>query len=133
MAQPNANAGGKLCGNVTADSLNQVPVPMQLLTGATACNEGYTTANTFLDVLIGGCRVTFFNIQVINIRQPDQQDPTVADVGAGFPYTLTRDAATRKVNGCRDKNNTTVNLQMCLLDAAYSSYFKFATDRVIGK
>lgn len=133
MAQPNANAGGKLCGNVTADSLNQVPVPAQLLTGATACNQGYNAANTFLDVLIGGCNVTFFNIAVINVRQPDQQDPGVADVGAGFPYTLTRDTMTRKVNGCRDKNNATVNLQMCLLDAAYSSYFKFATDRVIGK
>lgn len=133
MAQPNANAAAKLCGNVTAASLNQVPVPQALLTGTTACNQGYTMANTFLDVLIGGCNVTILNIAVVNIRQPDQQDPGAPDVGAGFPYTLTRDNTTRKVNGCRDKNNAMVNLAQCLNDAAYSAYFKFASDRVIGK
>jgi hypothetical protein len=133
MAQPNANAGGKLCGNVTAASLAQVPVPDALLTGTTACNQGYTAANNLLDVIIGGCNVTIFNIAVINIRQPDQQDPGAPDVGAGFPYTLTRDNTTKAVNGCRDKNNANVPLAECLQDAAYTSFFKFATDRVIGK
>lgn len=134
MAQPNANAGGKLCGNVTAQSLSQVPVPSALLPGGSAaCTQAYTTANSFLDVLIGGCNVTILQIAVINIRQPDQQDPNAPDVGAGYPYSLQRDAATKKVNGCRDKNNTTVNLAQCLADASYSAYFKLATDRVIGK
>jgi cysteine-rich repeat protein len=133
MALPNPNAAAKLCGNVSAESLDQVPVPMALLTGATACNQGYTTANSFLDVLIGGCNVSAFNVPVINIRQPDQQDPGAPDVGAGFPYMFTRDATTKKINGCRDKNNAAVNLGLCLSDAAYSAYFKFASDRVIGR
>jgi cysteine-rich repeat protein len=133
MAQPNANAGGKICGNVTAASLAQVPVPAALLTGTGACVEGYTVANSFLDVLIGGCKVLGGFITVINIRQPDQQDPAAMDVGAGFPYTLSRNATTKVVNGCKDKNMATVNLAQCLDDAAYSAFFKFATDRVIGK
>lgn len=133
MAQPNATAGAKLCGNVTAESLNQVPVPQALLIGTTACNQGYTATNTFLDVLIGGCNVTFLNLPVIIVRQPDQQDPSAPDAGAGFPYTFTPDNITKKVNGCRDKNNAMVNLSQCLADAAYSAYFKFASDRVIGK
>ena len=134
MAQPNANAGAKLCGNVTAGSLALVPVPGDLLAGgAYPCNQGYTTANNLLDVLIGGCNVTVFNVAVINIRQPDQQDPVVPNVGAGYPYTLLRDPATKSVNGCRDMSGTNVNLALCLQDAAYSAFFKFATDRVIGK
>jgi cysteine-rich repeat protein len=133
MAQPSANAGGKICGNVTASSLNQVPVPADLLPGgAYPCSQGYSTDNSFLDVLIGGCTYLGF-ITIINVRQPDQQDPTAPDVGAGFPYSLQRDTTTKKVNGCRDKNNMTVNLAQCLDDAAYSAFFKFATDRVIGK
>jgi cysteine-rich repeat protein len=133
MAQPNNNAGGKLCGNVTAQSLNQVPVPAALLSGTTACVEGYTMTNTLLDVLIGGCRALGGFITVINVRQPDQQDPTVPNVGAGYPYTLLRDSTTKRVNGCRDMSGATVNLAACLADASYSAFFKFASDRVIGK
>jgi len=133
MGQPNATGAAKLCGNVTAQSLSQVPVPAALLSGTTACNQGYTATNIFRDVLIAGCNVTFLNIAVINIRQPDQQDPNAPDQGAGYPYTLSRDNTTKKVNGCRDKNNANVNLALCLADASYSAYFKLATDRVIGK
>jgi cysteine-rich repeat protein len=133
MGVGNQNGAAKLCGNVTAASLNQVPVPAALLMGTTACTQGYTTANTFLDVLIGGCSATIFNVPVVNISQPDQQDTGAPDVGAGFPYMLTRNATTRKVNGCRDKNNQVVDLTQCLNDAAYSAFFKFASDRVIGK
>jgi len=136
MAQPNANAAAKLCGNVTAGSLALVPVPGDLLPGGQyPCNQGYTTANNLLDVLIGGCTVTVvgFPVAVINIRQPDQQDPVVPNVGAGYPYTLLRDPTSKAVNGCRDMNMANVNLAQCLQDAAYSAFFKFATDRVIGK
>ncbi|MBK9264794.1 MAG: DUF4215 domain-containing protein [Polyangiaceae bacterium] len=134
MGQPTANGAGKLCGNVTAASLAQVPVPDALMVGGgTACVEGYTMTNNFLDVLIGGCKVLGGLITVINIRQPDEEDPVAPTVGAGFPYTLTRNSQTKSVNGCRDKNMANVDLAMCLQDAAYSSFFKFATDRVIGK
>ncbi|HRI64087.1 MAG TPA: DUF4215 domain-containing protein [Polyangium sp.] len=135
MAQPTDNAGGKLCGNVAAESLNQVPVPTVLLPGGQfACNQAYSTANTLLDVIVGGCTVTvIIPIQVVNARQPDQQDPLTTDAGSGSPYTLVRDMTTKRVTGCRDRTNTTVNLAQCLADAAYSSYFKFASDRVIGR
>lgn len=133
MAAPNASGGGKLCGNVSAQSLSQVAIPTALATGgSSACAEGYSATNSVLDVLIGGCRVLAI-IPVINIRQPDQEDVTAPNVGAGYPYTLSADPMTKQVNACRDRTNAIVNLASCLADAAYSSYFKFATDRVIGK
>lgn len=135
MAQATSNGGGKLCGNVSAESLNQVPVPTVLLPGGSfACNQAYSTANTLLDVIVGGCTVTvIIPIAVVNARQPDQQDPLTPDAGTGGPYMLTRDMMTKRVTGCRDRNNNAVNLTQCLADAAYSAYFKFATDRVIGR
>jgi hypothetical protein len=45
------------------------------------------------------------------------------------PYTPRR---TRKVPTCRDRN-AVVDLSTCLDSAAYSSFFKFATDRVIPR
>jgi len=136
MGTPDDVGAGKLCGNVTAASLNSIPVPPDLAAGGQlACGQGYSTQNTLLDVFIGGCTVFGF-VQVIAITQPDKFDPTAAPIGAGGPYTLTRDNTTKKINGCRDKNGTAVpaaQLQACLQSAAYSSFFKFATGRVIGK
>ena len=54
-------------------------------------------------------------------------------VGKGAPYKLTADPNTHVVTGCTDKSGAAVNLAMCLDAAAYSSYFKFTTDRVIVK
>ncbi len=131
--QPNDNGAGKLCGNVTAASLAQVPAPANLIVGgALACGQGYTAANSLLDVLIGGCTVFGF-VTAINVRQPDQADPGASVAGAGHPYTLQRNAMTKAVNGCRDKNMVSVDLDTCLNAAAYSSFFKFATDRVIAR
>ncbi|MBK9263633.1 MAG: DUF4215 domain-containing protein [Polyangiaceae bacterium] len=132
MGQPNANGAAKLCGNVSAASLAQVPVPAVLLSGSTACSQGYTAANSLLDVIVGGCTALGI-IPVIIARQPDTHDPNLTNLGAGPPYTLTRNTTTKQVNGCRDMNNVAVPLFECLQDAAYSAYFKFATDRVIGK
>jgi len=101
------------------------------------CNEGYTAANSLLDALIDGCRTTvvIFTVDVIVPRQPDQNDPTLPNVGAGPPYFLSSTGADRKVNTCRtgSASGPVVDLTMCLADAAYSSYFKFTTDRVIIK
>jgi hypothetical protein len=98
--------------------------------GALACSQGYTMANSLLDVLIGGCTVFGF-VTAINIRQPDKMDLTVPQPGAGGPYTLQRTGT--NVTGCRDKNNLNVNLAACLDAAAYSAFFKLATGRVIIK
>ncbi len=126
---------GKLCGNVTAQSLAQVKIPMALVT---MCNEGYNAmTNSLLDALIDGCTTTviIFPVTVISPKQPDKQDPTVPPAGNGPPYFLSSTGANRVVNTCRTgtANGPVVNLAACLADAAYSSYFKFTTDRVIIK
>lgn len=80
-----------------------------------------------------GCHVTLFNVSAIKATQPDQVDADVPVAGAGAPYTLATDAATKRVTSCTDKNGVAVPLQACLNVAAYSMSFKYATDRVIIK
>lgn len=131
-------SNGQLCGNVTASSLQKVPVPTALLSGATACVEGFTTANSLLDVIIRGCSTLGGIIRVINPRQPDKEDPTVMPVGSGPPYTLSASSTSTKiVDRCRSGSTTynagTTQYDQCLNDAAYSAYFRFTTDRVIIK
>jgi cysteine-rich repeat protein len=112
--------GGQLCGNVTAGSLAQVPIPSALLSNCTS----YNATNSLLDVIVGGCSLGF--IPIIIAKQPDTAR------GATL-YDFTADA-TKHVNGCRIKGTTTpAPLATCLNDAAYSSSFKFTTDRVIAK
>jgi cysteine-rich repeat protein len=113
-------SAGQLCGNVTAGSLAQVPIPSALLSN---CSQ-YSASNSLLDVIVGGCTVVI--IPVIIAKQPDKARGTTL-------YDFTLDS-TRHVNGCRIKGTTTpAVLSTCLNDAAYSSYFKFTTDRVIAK
>ncbi|MBI2388020.1 MAG: DUF4215 domain-containing protein [Deltaproteobacteria bacterium] len=135
-------SNGQLCGAVSAYSLSKVPVPSALLPGGSAnCVEGYTTANSLLDVLIGGCRIFGGFIGVVNIRQPDAEDPTMPPVGSGPNYTLSRSSTSTKiVDRCRSTgssgttyNKGTPEFDACLKDAAYTAYFKFTTDRVIVK
>ena len=57
----------------------------------------------------------------------------MAPAGGGPPYTSASTAADHVVDECRDSSNAVVSLSACLADAAYSSYFRFATDRVIIK
>jgi hypothetical protein len=83
-----------------------------------------------LDVLVGGCSYFFFTI--ISATQPDQIDATAPAAGAGGPYSLTADS-NNVVNGCTDGSGASVDLPTCLQAAAYSAYFQFTTDRVIGK
>jgi cysteine-rich repeat protein len=130
--QKTTNGSARLCGNVSAASLALVPIPTELTGGGLlACSQNYATTNSMLDLIIGGCTVLF--IQQITPRQPDQQDPDVAPAGAGPNYTLQANAQTKVVSTCRDSTNQVVNLQACLNDAAYSSFFRFATGRVIIK
>jgi cysteine-rich repeat protein len=128
---------GELCGNITAQSLQGVAVPAEIATGgADACSADYsTTTNSLLDVLVGGCKV-FGLITAINATQPDQQDPAVTfPAGTTPPYKFTANAGTHIVTGCTDSSKPaqTVPLATCLAGMAYSSAFKFQTDRVIVK
>lgn len=127
---------GQMCGNIAASSLDATLPPASLLPGgANACNEKYTTANRLIDIIVGGCtvKVLFVNVGAINKTQPDQVDPAAAVAGAGPPYVLGADPATKRVTTCKDKAGTTVPLPACLNAAAYSMSFKYATDRVIIK
>jgi cysteine-rich repeat protein len=133
---------GQLCGAVSAASLAKVPIPAALLSGIGACagTVTYKATNSLLDVLVGGCRNGLF-LPIINASQPDTEDPTVAPIGSGPNYTLSASStATREVDRCRSSGTTgttytkgTADFDRCLQDAAYSSYFKFATNRVIIK
>jgi cysteine-rich repeat protein len=116
----------KLCGNITAQSLARVPAPTALIAGGSnACNQGYTAANSLLDVLVGGCTVTvlFFPITAISATQPDTVGGDKFVLGAG---------ANHAVSSCT-RNGVATDLASCLSSASYSSYFQFTSDRVILK
>lgn len=118
---------GSLCGNVSAQSLADT----LLSAGILSICSNYTNANSMLDLIVGGC--TYLGIlPVVKPTQPDTVDPGAPVAGAGGPYTLSASAA-HVVNGCKDKNNSTVSLATCLNAAAYSAFFLFSTDRVIAK
>ena len=118
---------GTVCGNISAQSLRNTPIPAALI--GSGCNNRYTAANSLLDVFVRGCAFTI--VPLITATQPDQEDPAAPAVGAGPPYTFQFDATTSIVNGCRDSAAASVDLTACLADAAYSSHFKFTSDRVI--
>ncbi|HET6923144.1 MAG TPA: DUF4215 domain-containing protein [Anaeromyxobacteraceae bacterium] len=117
---------GHLCGGIQARSLAAIHLPAQFLTVCTA----YTAANTFLDLLVGGC--TVFIVTIVAPTQPDMVDPAAPVLGGGGPYRFTTGAG-RAVTGCVDRNGAAVDLESCLDAAAYSSVFGFAADRVIVK
>jgi cysteine-rich repeat protein len=127
FATTGGSAGtNKLCGDITALSLSHVPAPAQLITGGSnACTQGYTAANSLLDVLVGGCTVNvlFIPITVITATQPDT-------IG-GDKYALAAGAG-HSVASCTD-NGVATSLATCLAKATYSSYFQFTSDRVILK
>lgn len=124
---------GELCGNLSAASLQNEPVPAAYTNaGNMPCFQGYTPDNTLLDVLIGGCTLGGVGV-VVAVTQPDQGDASAPVAGAGAPYRLLANGATKSVTSCRDKNNAVVTLATCLNAAAYSSAFRLTTRRVILK
>jgi cysteine-rich repeat protein len=124
-----AAGAGRICGDVVARSLAVLPINPSLVS---TCDEGYSVSNSMLDVYVGGCRVFGF-ITIISASQPDRSDPDAPVAGGGPPYTFSLDAQTHMVNTCRDRFNAVVDLNTCLDSAAYSSFFKLATDRVIPR
>ncbi len=117
---------GKLCGDVTAQSLANVPIPSALVgCGFLApCSQCYTASNTLLDVIISGCNSPL-GLQVMP-KQPDTGRV------ATDTYVFTANASTKQVTSCT-KNGASTPLATCLNDAAYSSYFTFTTKRMIAK
>ena len=117
-------SAGELCGNTTAASLATVPAPMALVgCGFTNCNECFTANNSLLDILVSGCG-TLVGTQ-IKVTQPDTAR-VATDV-----YTFSVNGA-HQVTACK-KNGAAGVLSDCLANAAYTSFFKFTTDRVIAK
>lgn len=120
-ATSGASISGEMCGNVTAQSLYNTPVSGSF-TGTT-CNNYYTTSNSVLDVFISGCKAFGF-VNEINATQPDQSLD-------GVTYRFTANSS-HQVTACT-ANGQAAALSTCLANAAYSSFFKFSTDRVIQK
>jgi cysteine-rich repeat protein len=115
--------GQGLCGDITVQSLAQIPVPSVLTTGTTKCTEDYTycgagnpvsaTCNSLLDVLVGGCNITVIvTIPVVNATQPD-----VPPVGGTAVTNLTVGT------------NKKVTIPTAAETEAYSSYLQFAANR----
>jgi hypothetical protein len=117
-----------VCGDVVARSLAQTPILPALVT---TCSEGYTAASSMLDVFVGGCRYLNF-LTLISQTQPDRSDPAAPVAGAGPPYTF-QENAQHAVVTCRDHLAAVVDLNTCLDSAAFSVFYKFATDRVIPR
>jgi len=110
-----------LCGDITVQSLAQIPVPSALTTGTTKCSEGYTycganmpvgaSCNSLLDVLVGGCSIGGI-IAAVNATQPDvppSGSTTVQALTAGTGHKVTVPAAAET--------------------EAYSAYLQFAANR----
>jgi cysteine-rich repeat protein len=116
---------GQLCGDIVAQSLASVPIP-DALVGCTflTCSQCYTASNTLLDVIVGGCG-TLLGTQ-IKATQPD----TARTIGDA--YTFTRNNTTKAVTGCT-KNGQPGTLSECLMNAAYTSLWRFTSGRVIAK
>jgi len=122
-----SGTGQGICGNVTVESLAQIPIPEALTTGFTACgnctgSKSYTycganqpvgpSCNSLLDALVGGCKVAACFITAINALQPDVAG-TDADID-----TLTLGTG-NKVPASQVTGN----------DDAYSTYMKFNANR----
>jgi cysteine-rich repeat protein len=115
-------AGQGLCGDITVQSLAQIPVPMALTTGTTNCSEGYTycgtgmpvsaSCNSLLDVIVGGCKVVGGLITAVKATQPD------------VPPTGGTSVATLKVGSSKK-----VTIPTGDEDEAYSAYLQFAANR----
>jgi hypothetical protein len=78
-------------------------------------------------LFVSGCRV--FIVTAITGTQPDQ---VVGTPPPGGKYTFVTNS-NKKVVGCKDGQGRDVALNTCLNSAAYSSAFKFTSDRVIIK
>lgn len=110
----------EMCGNTTAASLASTAVPATILT---YCSN-YTIGHTLLDLYVSGCTYIFF-VPIVKATQPDTAR-TPGDV-----YHFNADGQ-RHVTSCT-KNGQPAQMSDCLQNAGYSTYYRFTTDRMIGK
>ena len=120
-------SNGQMKGNISAASLAAIPFTLN-----TSTDQGYTSANSLLDVLVSGATTLSGFVTLVRQTQPDQVDPSMPAAGAGPPYTFMANPTTHVVTSCHDKNGNSVSLSTALNAAAYSSYFTFTADRVIA-
>jgi cysteine-rich repeat protein len=120
-------APGKLCGTLSAATLAAAPIPGPLLSGgASACvaagsnSHAYTSVNSMLDLLVGGCETFGGFVTLVNPAQPD-----VVLSGSNITPLLTGANSIASCNGTGDIS--------CLTKEGYSSYLQFTADRVIVK
>jgi hypothetical protein len=122
-----SGTGQGLCGNITVESLAQIPIPQALTTGASNCEACGATSHTYtycgmgmpvgpncnslLDALVGGCKVVLCAIDVINPEQPD-----VPASGTVAPLSLGAGNKVPATQWTGDKD-------------AYSSYIQFNGER----
>ncbi|HYM22427.1 MAG TPA: hypothetical protein VEU08_04450, partial [Vicinamibacterales bacterium] len=106
-----AGTTGSMCGAVSAASLAQVQLP-PIFTSLAECAEGYSPANTLLDLLVGGC--TQLSGVQIRATQPDTFDPSVATSGTYRFLSI----AEHQVTSCT-KDGVAATLSDCLAGAAY--------------
>jgi cysteine-rich repeat protein len=123
-----SGTGQGLCGNITVESLAQIPIPQTLAQGGqTACGSCGATSHTYtycgmgmpvgpncnslLDALVGGCQAVLCLVTAINPSQPD--------VPAGTTVTPLSLGAGNKVPSTQTTRNKD----------AYSAYFKFDGNR----
>jgi hypothetical protein len=124
-----SGAGQGICGNITVESLANIPAPEAFTVGGGmacgACSNSHTytycgagmpvasSCNSLLDVLVGGCKVVSCLATAVNPQQPDVPG-TDGDIDV-----LTLSGANNKVASSQTTGN----------DDAYSSYFKFDANR----
>lgn len=112
---------GLLCGATTAGSLADTNVPAAVISYC----PSYTISHSLLDLYIGGCTYAFI-IPVIRATQPDTSR------SGTDTYRFQRSSQTNRVVSCT-KNGNAATLEDCYANAGYTTYYKFTTDRVIGK
>jgi cysteine-rich repeat protein len=109
-----------LCGATTARSLEETNMPTTVVS---YCPQ-YTISHSLLDLYISGCTYAFI-FPIVKATQPDTSR------NGTDTYRFQADS-NRNVISCT-KNNQPANMDECLDNAGYTSYYKFTTDRVIGK
>jgi cysteine-rich repeat protein len=130
FATAGTGATGLLCGDISAQSLANTPIPPVLIT--TCTTQAYTLANKLLDVFVNGCSAG--PLPVIAATQPDpaRDNPAAPPTAAGGPpYVFTVDV-NKTVTACTASGNPAV-LSECLADAVYSSRLTFTSQRVIAR
>lgn len=120
-----SSPSGKMCSNVSVQSLFDTPIPNLLAgtcaTDAAGAHKIFHHTNTLFDVFVNGCAV--FGTPAIQATQPDGSV-------SGATYHFEVSPTTHGVVSCT-RDGAPAELTDCVKDATYSSSFTFTSDRVI--